>query len=238
MATSTIPAEAKSAQSIVRRLGAGEFEFGLSAPQHAYYSAERAICHALFRRPPPRVGEAPLLNLGCGPHNYPGWVNADDYAPKRRLRERAFRPDWSLDITRSWRCPANHWGGIFTEHVLEHVTYAQAMRVLSEALRTLRPAAWIRISVPDLARYARYYQAGGADHELGDFPHPAVAISFLTQMHLHRSAWDGDLLTQALGALGFADARVVSFGHGADARLVKDDPDKAHESLYVEARKP
>ena len=41
-----------------------------------------------------------------------------------------------------------------------------------------------------------------------------------------------------LSEIGFVDARAASFGVGSDPRLVRDDPDKAHESLYVEARKP
>ena len=74
--------------------------------------------------------------------------------------------------------------------------------------------------------------------ELGRFPHPALALSFVTQMHLHRSAWDAELLTKLLTEAGFADARAAEFGQGADTRLVRDDRDKAFESLYVDARKP
>jgi predicted SAM-dependent methyltransferase len=223
---------------LIHRLQAGEFEFSLSALQHVYYSLERAVAHRLFRRPPPPVSGPALLNLGCGPHNFEGWVNADDYAPKRRLREAAFKPNWALDITGPWKCPNNYWDGVFTEHVLEHVSYSQAVHVLSESLRTMKPGAWIRISVPDLGKYAAYYLAGGRNRSLGDFPDPALAVSFLTQMHMHRSAWDGNLLTRILLEVGFADAQVVELGQGADARLVRDDPDKKHESLYVEARRP
>ena len=178
-----------------------------------------------------------LLNLGCGPHNYPGWVNADDYAPKRRLRERSFRPNWNLDVTRAWKCPDNHWDGIFTEHVIEHISYSEAVKVFRECLRTLKPDAWLRISVPDAVKYARH----GSDEQLcldaPPFPSPALAISFATQMHFHRSAWDATLMTQVLREVGFSDVRTVSYQVGADPRLIKDDVDKARESLYVEARK-
>jgi predicted SAM-dependent methyltransferase len=192
----------------------------------------------VFRRGPPDVGEISLLNLGCGPHVFPGWVNADDYAFKRGLRERSFRPNWRLDITRPWRCLANHWDGVFTEHVLEHVSYSQAIFVLRECLRTLKPGAWLRISVPDLGAYVSLYEGRQSRPEFASFPHPAIGLSFLTQMHLHRSVWDGGLMVRVLTELGFADARAVAFGVGADPRLIRDDPDKAHESLYVEARKP
>lgn len=224
--------------TLVEQLRAGQFEFSLSMAQMVYYRLERELGHALLRRPPPHLAGPALLNLGCGPHIFPGWVNADDYALKRRLRERAFRPNWNLDISRPWLCPENHWDGVFTEHVLEHVTYSEAIRVLSECLRTLRPGAWIRISVPDLERYVKWYRGEAPGNAVETFPHPAVGLSFLTQMHMHTSTWDADLMVKVLTELGFTDASRRSFREGADDRLVRDDPDKAHESLYVEARKP
>jgi predicted SAM-dependent methyltransferase len=221
--------------SLVDLLARRDFEFTLSTKQLVYYNLERAFGHALLRRSPPALAGERLLNLGCGPHCFPGWVNADDYSPKRRLREAAFRPNWNLDITRDWKCPDEFWDGIFTEHVIEHVTYSEAVHVFRECLRTLRPGAWLRVSVPDVTRYV---EAGAptADPKL-QFPSRAIALSFVTQMHMHRSTWDPDLMTRVLGEVGFRDVRAVSFRSGTDARLLKDDSDKGHESLYVEARK-
>jgi predicted SAM-dependent methyltransferase len=224
--------------SLTERLSAGEFEFNLSLGQSAYYWLERTVGDTFFRKAPPDLGETNLLNLGCGPHIFEGWVNADDYAFKRGMREQAFRPNWRLDITRPWNCPADHWDGVFTEHVLEHVSYSEAIATLRECLRTMKSGAWVRISVPDVKTYVDYYEGRLAKPEFAPIPHPAVGISFLTQMHLHRSTWDADLMTRVLTEIGFAEARAASFGVGSDPRLVRDDPDKAHESLYVEARKP
>lgn len=224
--------------SLIQRLSNREFEFGLSPAQLVYYWAEREICHRVMRRAPPDVGATRLLNLGCGPHIFDGWVNADDYAFKRGIREREFRPNWRLDITRPWRCPDNHWDGVFTEHVVEHVSYSEAVHVFREALRTMKPGAWLRVSVPDLAKYVRFYDGEPQAAGFEEFPERALGVSFLTQMHMHRSAWDGALMTRVLGEIGFADARQVAFGEGCDPRIVRDDPDKTHESLYVEARKP
>ena len=142
--------------SLIERLGAGEFEFGLTVAQATFYRLERALGGAFFRRPPPRIAEPRLLNLGCGPHIFEGWVNADDYAFKRALREQAFRPNWRLDLTRPWNCPADHWDGVFTEHVLEHVSYSEAISALRECLRTMKPGAWLRISVPDVQHLRRF----------------------------------------------------------------------------------
>jgi predicted SAM-dependent methyltransferase len=165
-------------------------------------------------------------------------VNADDYAPKRRLRESKFKPNWTLDITRPWRCANDYWDGIFTEHVIEHVTYAEAIAVFSECFRTLKPGAWIRISVPSLSKYVAYYRGEIDDDHFHPFPERALALSFLTQMHIHKSTWDADLMTKVLRELGFEKAAEVTFRDGSDSRLIMDDPDKAIESLYIEARKP
>ena len=233
-----MPDDPVPALSLSRQLAEGRFEFALSVPQILYYRLERWLGQRLLRRPPPRGAGPQLLNLGCGPHIFPGWVNADDYSIKRRLREPRFRPNWSLDITRPWRCPADHWDGVFTEHVIEHLSYSEALRAFGECLRTLKPGGWLRVSVPDLGKYVEFYGGGRPHSDFDRLPHPAVAISFLTQMHLHRSAWDADLLIRVLGELGFANVRQVGFGLGTDARLLRDDPDKAGETLYVEARKP
>src|SRR4029077_10639675 len=91
------------ANSLIERLERRDYESSLTVFQIVFYSLERTICHAVLRRSPPMMDGPQLLNLGCGPHNYPGWVNADDYAPKRRLRERSFRPNWNLDVTRVWK---------------------------------------------------------------------------------------------------------------------------------------
>jgi predicted SAM-dependent methyltransferase len=223
---------------LLQELAAKKYEFNLSTVQTLFYTMERKICHATMRRFPPALQSPNLLNLGCGPHIFSGWVNADDYAIKRRLRERQFRPNWHLDITKLWRCADNYWDGIFTEHVLEHLAYSEAIFALKESLRTLKPSAWIRISVPDIAKYVSYYCGNVADANFPQFPSPAVAISFVTQMHHHRSVWNSDLMVRVLTELGFQDAKSVSFRIGSDPRIIRDDADKMPESLYVEARKP
>jgi len=187
---------------------------------------------------PPDRGYPRLLNLGAGTLRYEGWVNADEYGFKRALRERSFAPDWMLDITRTWNCPRDYWDGICSQHVIEHLTYSEAVHVFEECWRTLKPGAWLRVSVPDVKKYFTGYLERSRVIGGNEFPSPALAVSSLTQMHFHRSAWDGELMCTVLSALGFVDAREIEFGEGADARLLKDQAAKRFESLYVGARKP
>ena len=222
---------------IIDRLRKGEFEVRPSLVMQIFYALERFLGNALFRKYPPSTQQPRLLNLGCGPVTYEGWINADEYAFKRTLRESRFRPEWRLDITRPWKCEDNYWDGIFTQHVLEHVTYSEAVFVLEECLRTLKPGCWIRISIPGIRKYVDFYEGRNSDSFFSQFPRRALAISFFTQMHFHKSAWDGELMTSVLGEIGFRNAREVEYGRGTDTRLIKDQDVKAEESLYVEAQK-
>jgi len=208
--------------SLIDRLQNHEFESNVTLFQLVFYSVEREICHAVIRRFPPIMDGPQLLNLGCAPHIYPGWVNADDYSIKRRLRERSFRPNWSLDITRPWKCSNEHWDGIFTEHVIEHVSmracehvsYSEAVKVFKECLRTLKPGAWRRVSVPDVAKYAQHDGVEQLSPDAPEFAARALAISFATQMHLNRSAWDVTLMTRVLKETGFSEITAVSIWGG------------------------
>lgn len=224
------------------RLANREFEHSVSLPKQIFYAVERGVGNLAFRRAPPDGPGPRLLNLGCGPLNYQGWVNADDFAFKRWLCESQFRPQWRLDITHRWKCKDSHWDGIFTQHVLEHITYSQATFVLEECFRTLKPGAWLRISVPGIARYVDFYTGREANPFFKRFPFRALAISFFTQMHQHKSAWDGELMTSLLRDIGFESVREVRVGEGTDPRLLRDQEkgqeEKAAESLYVEAKKP
>ena len=222
---------------LIDELQNGKFEHTLSLSKRAFYEFERRACHILLRHRPPLVSGAQLLNLGCGPHIYAGWVNADDYAIKRYFRESQFRPNWRLDITRPWLCENNHWDGIFSEHVLEMLSYSSAIFVLRECLRTLKPAAWVRISLPDLKKYLAIYQGDETQERFYEFPHPALIISNLTQMHFHRSTWDADLMVKVLAEIGFANVRQVPNGEGTDTRLIRDGAEKRFQSFYVEAQK-
>jgi predicted SAM-dependent methyltransferase len=224
--------------SLLERLSRGEFEHRQNPLKALFYHFERRLGHRLFRRAPPRVAAPRLLNLGCGPLRYPGWVNADDYAFKRALRQREFAPDWRLDVTRPWCCESDYWDGIFSQHVFEHLHYSDAIFAMRECFRTLRPGAWLRVSVPDIRRTVDCYDARTDARLPVEFPHRALSISFLTQMHGHVSAWDGSLMSAVMQALGFLEVREVAHGTGVDARLVMDQEEKRRESVYVEARKP
>jgi len=191
------------------------------------------IAKHVMRRVPPltKCDPARLLNLGCGDRPIAGWVNAD--LPKLSFQA---QPNWMLDATCSWKCPADTFGGVFTEHTLEHVSYESADFALRECYRTMKNGAWIRIVTPDIRKYVALYSNPG-NGQFSQFSSPAQAISNTTQNYGHRSVWDAPLFIDMLSRIGFRNALEVSFGEGVDRRLIQDSPDRQWESLYVEAQK-
>lgn len=179
-----------------------------------------------------------LFNLGCGPFLYPDFCNADDFAFKRWLVDTGFRPDWRLDISQPWCCDDNYWYGIFTQHVIEHLSYRQAVFVLKECIRTMKPEAYIRICVPSLDKYIGYLNGDLSCEEFNRFPTAAVAVSYIAQMHYHKSTWGNKTMVACLTDIGFVNVKSVDFGVGTDIDLIMDQGGKAWESLYVEAQKP
>ena len=196
----------------------------------------RAVGNLLHRTP-----EAGLLNLGCGSNFLEGWVNADYHYLPYSLRLSKKVPEWLLDATRPWKCPDDYWFGVFTEHMLEHLTYADAIRVLREAYRTLKPKGWLRVALPDLKKAVLYYNdeaPAGYEHPVyGAFRYKIEAVHNLTQCWFHISVWDADVITSLLKEIGYINVAEVEFKTGMDERLFADSAGHRWESFYVEAQK-
>ena len=177
-----------------------------------FHAIDRAIAaRFLTRRVPATASQPRLLNLGCGPVRYPEWV---------------------MDATKPWKCPDNYWDGIFTEHVLEHLSYKDAIFAIGECYRTLKPGAWLRISVPDIDKFI------GFEHLKDKYQRRPVAVSVAAQHFEHRSVWDVSLMMEVVAECGFTNIREIEFGCGTDEKLIKDQEVRRDESLYVEAQKP
>lgn len=205
----------------------------------AKMAAQTFLGRLVYHRPPP-LAEQNFLNLCCGPNCYPGWINADFYFSKsmKIFRPKEKKPNWRIDLRSPLRCPDGVIDGVFSEHTLEHINFADARRLLSELHRVMKPGAAIRIAVPDLEKYVDFYGARGQGEFQGLFSSGAEAIAYLTQDHYHLSVWDYELLARELASAGFADIAKCAFGAGQFKPVLKDDPKHVWETLYVEARKP
>ncbi len=208
--------------------------------RHLRFEIVGALGRSLWRFPPalPKAGPR-LLNLGCGVTRIPGWVNADffHYGLSRVLSKQP-RPEWLLDLRYPLRCASDTFDGVYAEHTLEHLYPAEVFNLLCELRRITKPGTWLRVIVPDLGKYVRFY--------CGELPHPdfqqwatgAEAIRSASQSWGHHSLWDAQLMHRFLHAAGFDALSERCFRQGSDPRLLQDREERRWESLYMEARKP
>ena len=87
------------------------------------------------------------LHIGCGNNYFDGWINAD-LSPKADLiifleKRLPFKKEF-LEI-------------IYSEHVLEHVSYKTGLFFLKESYRTLKKRGVLRVAMPDLEDCVRAY---------------------------------------------------------------------------------
>lgn len=100
-----------------------------------------------------RTHEVRKLQLGTGANPYPGWLNTD-IADFRRTGEIVY-----LDARRRFLLPAASFDVIFTEHMIEHLTYEEGLACLGECHRVLRPGGRVRVATPSLDRLVELYDS-------------------------------------------------------------------------------
>lgn len=186
------------------------------------------------------------LNLGCGACGKPGWINTDiDVSP-------GVNCTW--DCRKSLPFPDNSAKCIFTEHFVEHLDYSEEIPFfLSECHRVLQRQGVIRIIVPDAAKYMHAYCSDGWEgltkvRQLGPgLTDGAFGSRYNTKMELvnvvfrqyfeHKFAWDFETINFVLRRYGFSEVYQQCFGKSVQEGLAIDMPERASESLYVEAVK-
>ena len=145
----------------------------------------------LDKKPALIQGDVDLLHLGCGSNRFDGWINADFYSGMKFWEKYKNRPDWMLDLRYPLNCDDNSWDGIFSEHTLEHLYPNQALSLLKELHRTMKKGAYLRLSVPDLAKYIDYYHGKKVDEKFQRWPTGCEAIRCLTQNWQYRKTRTG-----------------------------------------------
>lgn len=176
----------------------------------------------LNQKPKIRYGELNLLNLGCGNNKFENFVNADFFSLGLRsmILGLESRPDWMLDLRFPFNCDDNVWDGVFMEHTLEHLYPDIAEKLLTELYRTMKPGSWVRITVPDLAKYISYYLGREVNHNFQRLGSGCEAVRSLTQNYFHLSVWDSELLRICLRESGFVNVQEVSFMQGNNLLLL------------------
>ena len=164
------------------------------------------------------------LQIGSGPVSLPGWLNTDTYpvAPA----------DVYMDAAKPFPFAERTFDFVFSEHVIEHITYDEGFSMLRESFRVLKPGGWIRIATPDLKkivdlfsrpqteRQRRYIEwsmaANNPQVKLGS---ECFVLNSFVRNWGHQFIYDPPTLHAALNSAGFIEVRPCSPGESQNPAL-------------------
>jgi predicted SAM-dependent methyltransferase len=168
------------------------------------------------------------LHLGSGTVRFEGWVNIDLDAPDAdmHLDLRAPLPfgDSSVDL-------------IMNEHFIEHVLREEALALLVECRRVLRPDGVLRLSTPDLKFLTTCYLSGKIDEWEGLWLPSTLCRMMNEGMRSwgHQFLYDAEELTGIMAEAGFTRVDYMSWRESEHAELVGREKRPYHGELIVEA---
>ncbi len=204
------------------------------------YCYVRAIGHRRWTRSSgPR---RPLyLHLGSGKEyiDLPGYVNIDIHP--------FYRKDIWLDVRLGLPFPGRSVDAIYCSHLLEHFGAPQALKLLRECRRTLRPQGGIRLVTPHLGKAIAAYVAEDRDY-FSDFPDKRRSVGGRFANHMlcrdqHRLLFDFSFMEECLSEAGFTESvecapRESRLFPPDDLRVFEHETKETHNSLFVEALRP
>jgi predicted SAM-dependent methyltransferase len=191
------------------------------------------------------------VQLGAGGSRLKGWLNTDIEPGGDGLAY--------LDATKRFPFDDDSIHYIFSEHVIEHLTYDEGRAMIAEAYRVLAPGGKMRVSTPDLMQFialfdknpseeARAYIDGKLKwHEWPREPNSAAIILNLQMSSWgHKFMYDFETLSGALTRGGFRNAQAYPENVSDDEHL-RDLEERdtgvnvrasEYETMSVEVEKP
>jgi len=179
----------------------------------------------------------PKLHIGCGKHTLAGWLNTDSYLQDPSL------PVYLLDASKRFPFADGTFAYVFSEHMIEHVSYPAGRHMLSECLRVLEPGGVLRVSTPDLdflldlrrpdkSPLQREYIQWAAETSTPNVPDPTNEVFLINNFVRdwgHTFIYDERTLRQSLQLAGFGQLRKCE---------LQESPIECLRNLENEARMP
>jgi len=164
------------------------------------------------------------LQLGSGENPLQGWLNTDIQSSGEIV---------FLDIRQPFPLESASFDFVFSEHLIEHVSYRHGLHCINECFRVLRPGGRIRIATPNLAFLMALYSDNKTDCErryidwsIGMFggqlqaaPATYVINNFFRNWG-HQFIYDFEALRGAMAQAGFVDVRRVKV-HESDEPVLR-----------------
>lgn len=177
------------------------------------------------------------LEIGSGNTVLEGWLGTD-------LKPR-HRDVVQMDATKPFPFPDSCLDFIHAEHLIEHISYKQGQRALSECRRVLKPGGVIRLATPDLERLISVYRGDAGpegDHYMdwvysaymrkAPHKHPVFMLNRQVRSWGHTFIYDPEVLRMALEDAGFVDIEQCELGES------RHEPLRGVERHHLKMRNP
>ena len=151
------------------------------------------------------------LQIGAGSSRRDGWLNTD-IEPGAGLAY--------LDASRRFPFDDGTFHYIFSEHVIEHLTYDEGKVMIAEAYRVLAPGGKMRLSTPNLTRFIQLFDDNPSEEakaylrgkvEWHQWPQDANRAAIILNLQMsswgHKFTYDVETLGGALTRAGFENVR-------------------------------
>ena len=181
---------------------------------------ERDVAYAAYSTKSPQC-----LHLGAERFAMPDWFNTD----LNPIREGTYY----LDAAGPYPFPDASFDYIFSEHMIEHISFKQGLEMLAECRRVLRPGGVVRIATPNLRNilsliaesehHEAYLQWAAEQFRLPTAPFPKApgVINNFFQSWGHRFIYDPAMLRTAILQVGFAEIAECEIGESQHEALRK-----------------
>jgi SAM-dependent methyltransferase len=180
--------------------------------------------------------EKKYLNIGSGEEVKKWCLNLD-----------FFRIDfWNAkylvaDIRKKLFFKDRSFKGVYSSHTLEHLTPNDSLKLLREIYRILLPGGVVRICVPDIEQYCKFYfnkKFSTINKFRQIYKKGYVAMWNNFQNNHHLSCYDFECLKMFLKKAGFNNIRKLRYSRSQDQLLSRlDKYSRSWNSLYVEGTK-
>ena len=190
------------------------------------------------------------LHIGCGDHILDGWLNSDLDPVSKKI--------FHLNATWSFPFKKDFFNYIFSEHMIEHITYSQGQHMLSECFRVLKPGGKIRLTTPDFDFLVNLYSTNKTEEQLlyikwftdNHIPNPpfykdSFVINYYMKLFGHQFIYDEQILHNSLEQAGFINITRYFVGESGDEELKGLENEGRQppgclrlESLVLEGTKP